>query len=549
MFYNEAYEERRQLEESLMKKWHKALEVNSVNDEHKARTTALLLENYLEHLHSDPKLIAEDQIQTGAFTGVNLALLGLIARVIPNIIGLELVGSQAMPTPSSPIFTMRWYKNNNKGQTGAGDEMWVSPVPATQPVGLDPYYTSQQIRAENIAAATVGAVDLGWANATRIISETSGVVHPLLYSNSAYLKLYDASDNLLGQVYFPGDYNALANSATIAGVVSGGALAHTLGDPVIYFKRSSTGVLQILSQADTGPAVDVALNTYTFTPTGGVSTAVAAGKLEYEYKPEAEGSIPEVNFQITQENVTLIRRQLRGRYTLDAAYDLKKLHGIDLEGELLNMMKQELMAEINREIVTDLRMMAATTRTLDFNLLPGGSAGTTSQFSINANWDDAHKAILDAIEKMCAIIWNVGRRGYGNFVVGNPETLSFLDRVPGFVGSGVTYNGRDLNYAGSLGGKIKFYHDVLYPKNELLIGFKGTGALDTGYMYCPYLPITATPTLLNPETGNPSKLFYTRYGKTYRDRDITTGLPKNLILMGEYQYARLILTHMPTMFS
>lgn len=538
MFYNEAYEERKQMEEALMKKWHKALEVNGINDEQTARTTAILLENYMEHLHNDPKLIAEDQVQTGAFTGVNLALLGLIARTIPNLIGLELVGSQAMPTPTSPIFTMRWYKSNNKGGTAAGDEMWVSPVPASDPVGLDPYYTSQQIRNEEWV---VGVGDtpytLLWANVERVIPEVTNVVKPLLYANSMFVKCYSAVGVLLTTVNFVGDYNNSA-SYPITGTPSAAF------DTDMNMKLVLSGTTKQIQAYDTNGSTAAKL---TDLAVGGV--AVASAEIEYEYKPESEGSIPEMNFQITSENVELIRRQLRGRYTLDAAYDLKKLHGIDLEGELLNMMKQELMAEINREIIADLRLMAGITRTLDFALMPTALGTTGTQMSINANWDDAHKAMLDAIEKVCAIIWNIGRRGYGNFVVGNPETLSFLDRVPGFVGSGVTYNGRDLNYAGSLGGKIKFYHDVLYPKNELLIGFKGTGELDTGYMYCPYLPITATPTLLNPETGNPSKLFFTRYGKTFRDRDRTTGAPKNLILMGEYQYARLILKNMPAIFQ
>ena len=535
MFFNEEYEERKKLEEALMKKWHKALEANGITNEHMARTTAILLENYLDYLQGDPRLIAEDEIQTGSFTGVNLALLGLIARVIPNLVGLELVGSQAMPTPASPIFTMRWYKSNDKGATAAKEEMWVTPFLTKDAVGVDPYYSSQMVRDEKWQASGTNAYVLKWANVERKIPEIGNIVKPLLYSNSMFVRCYDENNNLLTLVNFPGDYNNSA-SFPIDGV------------PTNAFGAGQKLQLQLVSNNKVIQAYDgvtpVAITSLTV---GGVNVAYAT--VEYEYKAEAEGSIPEIHFEITSEQVELIRRQLRGRYTLDAAWDLKKLHGIDLESELMNMMKQELMAEINREIVNDLRLLAGIQRTLDFSQLPAGEPGSASQMSIRANWDDFHKAILDAVEKLCATIWSVGRRGYGNFIVGNPETLWFLDRVPGFVGSGVTYNGRDLNYAGSLGGKIKVYHDVLYPKNEILIGYKGPGELDTGYIYAPYLPITATPTLLNPETGNPSKIFYTRYGKTFYERSKSTGAPKNLILNGEYQYARLKLANMPTMFG
>ena len=139
MFYNENYETRKKDEDSLFKKWEAALNIDGgVKNEHMARTTAICLENYMSYLQNDPRLVAEDQIQTSAFTGVNLALLGLIARVIPTLVGADLVGMQAMPTPNSPIFTMRWFKNSNKGQTKSGDEMWATPVDfGANPVGLD----------------------------------------------------------------------------------------------------------------------------------------------------------------------------------------------------------------------------------------------------------------------------------------------------------------------------------------------------------------------------------------------------------------------------
>jgi len=224
---------------------------------------------------------------------------------------------------------------------------------------------------------------------------------------------------------------------------------------------------------------------------------------------------------------------------MDAAFDLKKLHGINLDSELANMMKVELQAEINREIVGDLRMLAAISEDLDYADFIGSSTGV----AITGNYQDAHLVLLDAIDKIAAEIWVQGRLGRGNWVVGNPTTLAFLDRVPGFVGSGVSYNGKELAFLGSMGGKMKFYADPLYPKNELLIGYKGPGALDAGYIHAPYLPITATPTLLNPETGDPSKIFYTRYGKTFRMNGSTA---ENLILNGQYQYARLSVTNLPS---
>ena len=95
-----------------MQKWEKALNADGgIRDNHKALTTAILLENYMTYLQKDKQLIMEDQVDSTAFKGVNLALLGLIRRVVPSFVGGDLVGVQAMPTPRSPIFYLWWKKD------------------------------------------------------------------------------------------------------------------------------------------------------------------------------------------------------------------------------------------------------------------------------------------------------------------------------------------------------------------------------------------------------------------------------------------------------
>lgn len=512
LYYNEAFEARQAEDAALLTKWEKALNIDGgIQDEHMARTTAICLENYLTYLHDNPQLIAEDRIQSGAFTGVNLALLGLIARVVPNLIGAELVGIQAMPTPSSPIFTLQWYKDTAKGTTGAHEEMWVTPVPQTG-LGLDPFYTSQIVFDEILPTAFGTALRrLVWANADDNMKGTK----PFLFASSMYVTAYDATGAVLADYKLEGDY---ASNVVTATKISGATL--TFANPA--FTASTRTV-----------TIDTAWPTK-LTPDA-VEKDVAKYVIRYEYKQESEPNVAEMSFKITEERVTLLRRQLRGKYSLDSAFDLKKYHGINIDTELSNMMKVELQAEINREIVSDLRMLAGITKTFNY-------ADFVTDFGIH-NYDDAHKALLDAVNQICAEIHVVGRLGRGNFVVANPTTLAFLDRVPGFVGSGVSYNGKEMSFAGTIGGKIKFYFDPLFPRNELLIGYKGPGALDAGYIHAPYLPITATPTMIHPETGDPSKLFYTRYGKTFY---VTGGTTKNLILNGQYQYARLLIVGFPS---
>jgi hypothetical protein len=529
MYYNEAYEARKQEEDKLFKKWEEALNIDGgVKDEHMARTTAICLENYMSYLHGNPHLVAEDQIQTNAFTGVNLALLGLIARVIPTLVGAELVGIQALPTPKSPIFTMRWYYGNNKGQTRKGDELWKSPVDYSRfPVGLDQNYSSQIILEDVPAGA--GAYTLEFAE----VSDNLRGTRPFLFAGSMYIGAYNAATGeYVAEGYAPGAYmGAITTAFQVTREVEAGlgATLITGAGAALTFVNTGMGGANSITVAGIRAA----------DATVGGSVVDLIWHLKYEYKGEADPNVPELNFEITDETVEVMRRQLRGKYTMDAAYDLQKLHGLNVDAELTNMMKVELQAEINREIVADLRAMAAIVKVLDYNTVGNASTG----ISIRGNYDDSHKVLLDAINMMSAEVFNIGRLGKANFVLGNPTTLAFLDRVPGFVGAGVNYNGKELGFAGSLGGKMKFYIDPNYPKDELLIGYKGPGALDTGYIHAPYLPIIATPTMINQETGDPSKIFYTRYGKTYNMFGPTG--PSNKILMGEYQYSRLVLKNWP----
>ena len=511
---SEAFEERLKKEQELLTKWAPALEDVGVTDDHKARTTAICLEAYMNHLHDNPQLIAEDQMQSGSFSGINLALLGLLSRAIPNTIAFDLVGVQAMLTPKSPIFTMKWTRDTVKGANTSKSEMWIPG--ADNYISVDKNYTSQNVSDIITNAVTTADVnkDLSWANVNT--SKLGG--KPIVMNGSAKIIVVDGA-KIIDVAVFEGAYYGTAVSAARKGA---GDYLNLTNTKLTY--NSGTGVMSV-----TGVRLAKALPT----------TAVLS--VDYEYKAEGEANMPEQSFSIEEKTVKLTRRQLRGKYTLDSVTDLKSYHGIDIDSELAKMMEQTLMAEINAEIINDLRMLAAIVVNLDFadyaNVGTGGA-------SVAGNYDDASKVLVDVINAVAAKIWTTGRLGYGNFIVGNPITLSLIDRTGGFQASGITYNGKDLSLAGSLGGKIKVLKDPLYPQDEILVGYKGTGAMESGYSYCPYLPITATPQLYNPETGDPSKIFYTRYGKTFNTVG-PNGVPESLILNGENQYARIKLANLP----
>jgi hypothetical protein len=66
---------------------------------------------------------------------------------------------------------------------------------------------------------------------------------------------------------------------------------------------------------------------------------------------------------------------------------------------------------------------------------------------------------------------------------------------------------------GTLNNRFTVYKDPYFPRNRILVGYKGSSFLETGYVYAPYVPLIVTPTIYAPEDFTPRKGVMTRYAK------------------------------------
>tara|TARA_R110001583_G_scaffold59799_1_gene177803 strand:- start:50960 stop:52579 length:1620 start_codon:yes stop_codon:yes gene_type:complete len=116
-------------------------------------------------------------------------------------------------------------------------------------------------------------------------------------------------------------------------------------------------------------------------------------------------------------------------------------------------------------------------------------------------------------------IYKTTLRGPGNFLVTSPTVAAMLHAAAKMEGGversdGPTnMNGAKVEYRGKLGGQFDLYVDPMYPEDEIMVGYKGANAMDSGYVYAPYIPLQQTPTITDPETFQPRKGIITRYGK------------------------------------
>ena len=230
----------------------------------------------------------------------------------------------------------------------------------------------------------------------------------------------------------------------------------------------------------------------------------------------------EMSFSIEKTSVQARTRALKAEYTLELAQDLKAIHGLDAEQELANLLSSEILAEINREVVRTVYVVAK----------PGAQNNVANagifdlDVDSNGRWSvEKFKGLMFQVERDANAIAQQTRRGKGNFIVTSADVASALamsgtlDYSSGLSGAGgpsigeVDDTGNLL--VGTMNGRIKVYVDPysanVSSNHYYVVGYKGTSPYDAGLFYCPYVPLQMLRSI-DPGTFQPKIGFKTRYG-------------------------------------
>jgi len=249
-----------------------------------------------------------------------------------------------------------------------------------------------------------------------------------------------------------------------------------------------------------------------YTTGGGMTTAEAEALGD-----SSSNQFGSMAFAIDKTTVTARSRALKAEYTLELAQDLKAVHGLDAESELSNILSQEIMFEINREVVRTIYKVAkqgspATATAGTFNL----------DVDSNGRWSvERFKGLLFNIERDANHIGQDTRRGKGNFIVCSADVASalsmagVLDYAPA-LSTNLNVDDTGNTFAGILNGRYRVYIDP-YSANLgaasqfYVVGYKGTSPYDAGMFYCPYVPLQMV-RAVDPNSFQPKIGFKTRYG-------------------------------------
>jgi hypothetical protein len=264
----------------------------------------------------------------------------------------------------------------------------------------------------------------------------------------------------------------------------------------------------------------------------GVGSTLTIPSFESNFGVDPSPAIPEIDIKIESLAVTAQTRKLRARWSPELAQDLNAYHSMDAEVELTQILSEQIALELDREILNDLLTQAAGANYY-WSRAPGKFVNKTSGAEISRSSStqpgpaftgtvrEWYETLVETVIDVANEIHRKTLRGSANFIVVSPDVATILEASvlykpvysidgSGQVGSPMSIGAEKI---GSLSNRFTVYKDPYFPRNKVLVGFKGGSYLETGYVYAPYVPLIVTPTIFAPEDFTPRKGVMTRYGK------------------------------------
>ena len=449
--------------------WEKTGLLEGLSDPYVRATTAVLLENQrLSNQQSG--MLNETSTDSGDIANFKRISIPLVRRIYAQLIANKIVSVQPLLGPTGLVYYLRFRYSTDKGAMRGGslqggypsDDAASMQQRASGDGNVNEYYSSQFVQNETSDTHPGGAA--------------------LTYTYSPLEHTPVFAGTLIGTIY---DDSTAIQTFTVD---SDGDFTFTsIGSP---------------SQVATDGTVDLATGEVTLTFDGDPGSHYVV--FSYEYNMECNSDLPEINLALENEEIVAKTRKLKAVWSFEAQQDLRSQHSLDAENELTAVLAQEINIEIDREILSDLRNNAGTVAVWDFNTALGDTI------------KERYESLYVKVVEISNVIARKTLRGGANWIVCSPEVASIFETATaGFApdGSEGFTGALGVQYVGTVMKRWKLYKDPLAPSSSLLMGYKGDSYMDSGYFYCPYVPLTSTPVIYDPDSLCPRRGVMVRYGK------------------------------------
>lgn len=223
---------------------------------------------------------------------------------------------------------------------------------------------------------------------------------------------------------------------------------------------------------------------------------------------EMEGQVGNrMQVEYLKQTVNAKTRRLSARFTLEAMQDAEAQYGANLESELTAGLAAQIVMDIDQEIITKLYSLAGVVRdTYDQDRTSGVATSVVDQ----------HAALVTMLNRYSNDIARRIRMGSANFMVCSWDVVTVLQdaRASAFAR---TTNGdfeapTNNKSVGTLNGTMKVFANTLARDNTILIGYKGSDEATCAMIYCPYIPVSLSNPIPDPNTFENVMALMTRYG-------------------------------------
>jgi hypothetical protein len=540
----------RVIKEDTIKKWDDLGFLEGLNG-HQKDNIAQLYENQASYLINEAAIADA----SGSFETV---VFPIIRRVFSKLLANDIVSVQAMNLPIGKLFYFvpKIQERNDTAHykpygypDAASAPSATAGYPATAKPLYDRFYENSDAADQGLFDYSKGSFTVASLTGTSIVTFSNGVESSPVTIATGATQTYDSvilkltGFSKLGQGKLAGpDGNEMDTEEFLASLTVTAPRSQSLsgstylpfnvvtqkyGKGIVSYGQKSSGTNGNLFRdiCDEDGTIYLSVDLQSYSATSGFAGAIITGStldgtdFTATYRQyatlEFEDEIGEVSFDLESVTVSVTERKLRASWSPELAQDVSAFHNIDAEAELTALLSEQIAAEVDREILRDLRKGAAWTAKWDYNGWKyGGTGGATLQGYTQKDWN---QTLVTKINQISAQIHKTTLRGGANWVVVSSEVSAVFDDLEYFHVSNAEpeqdqYN-MGIEKIGSVAGRYQVYRDPYFPAGKILIGHKGKSLLDAGYVYAPYVPLQLTPTMYNPFTMTPIKGIMTRYAK------------------------------------
>src|SRR3990167_359552 len=506
----------------LVEKWDRTGLLKDLKDNpgyYAKSNMARLLENQAAEL-------LKESSDTADIKGFQNIAFPIVRRVFGGLIANELVSVQPMSLPAGLLFyldytfgTSNKAGNQNLDLTAGGSVFGDQTAPGSENLGtgghyyLNSGYSNRELRGAMEVQASGAAT---WAAVNYDFELSASVANSTLWYADVALTSSDS----------PTVTTASIDETNFKNFGMSGSDARWADVKALYKRHNtytaSTGVVRMYMSSSTALSHLVGI-TGSFVTKGSLtvdSTGVVESPVfESDFSTDI---IPELDIKVSSAAVTAETRKLKAKWTPELAQDLNAYQNLDAEVELTQILSEQIALDIDREILAQLlnsgtgAAMYWSRKPGDFvNKLTGVAASGGSFTGTVREW---YETLVETCIDVANTIHRKTLRGAANFMVVSPDVATILEATVLYkptlsLDPKETQFSLGIEKVGSLNNRFTVYKDPYFPRNQILVGYKGGSFLETGYVYAPYVPLIVTPTIFAPEDFTPRKGVMTRYAK------------------------------------